>query len=536
MSSKDDIKQEEDRKNIINNDKEKEISEKKNQNQKIIDKNSEKELEEKIKKDQINESEEMKDKKIDKKNEIKEENNNKEDKDKKLIEGLKNMDNNKLELKKEAKSSEFFLLKKKRILELNNASSSHNLDLKKKKTNNNSFKSNENSNNNEDEYIDYNSNESIDYVEDEQINILEEMFLDAKNSEGENKINLYLDIINLDETKEKIWSYKCYEEICLIYIEFEEHEQFIIYYNKLREIAHLIEEKKMRSYVKYTAEAFVKGLSKKVKESINHWLEDIAKDFNNYQKDKVINAFEANINLNFLLLANKIKKQENQNDENNNNYQTKIDINVIDYMQDKQKLEELTNQYLIDECGCDPKYLDSRGNTFFYYQPLNSLRGGEQYNIPVGWIGFGLEVLNRYGNDDWLGNDGRDGEWAVAYHGFGKSYSGNNLKNLIKTIVHDNLRPGGGQACSGSNDKRHPGQLCGRGVYITPNINIAHRYAGFLPLGNKTYNIVIMVRVNTKYIREPDTALDYWIVDGNANQLRPYRLLIKESRGYNKHY
>ena len=96
----------------------------------------------------------------------------------------------------------------------------------------------------------------------------------------------------------------------LIYIEFEEHEQFIIYYNKLREISHLIEEKKMRSYVKYTAEAFVKGLSKKVKESINHWLEDIAKDFNNYQKDKVINAFEANINLNFLLLANKIKKKK----------------------------------------------------------------------------------------------------------------------------------------------------------------------------------------------------------------------------------
>ena len=195
--------------------------------------------------------------------------------------------------------------------------------------------------------------------------MLEEMFLNAKNSEGENKINLYLDIIKLDEAKEKIWSYKCYEEICLIYIEFEEHEQFIIYYIKLREIAHLIEGKKMRTYVKYTSEAFVKGLSNKVKESINHWLEDIATDFNIYQKDKVINAFEANINLNFLLLANKIKKQENQNDENNNDYKTKIDINVIDYLQDKQKLEELTTQYLIAECGCDPKYLDSRGNTFF---------------------------------------------------------------------------------------------------------------------------------------------------------------------------
>ena len=40
----------------------------------------------------------------------------------------------------------------------------------------------------------------------------------------------------------------------------------------------------MHSYVKYTAEAFVKGLSKKVKESINHWLDDIAKDFNIFIK------------------------------------------------------------------------------------------------------------------------------------------------------------------------------------------------------------------------------------------------------------
>ena len=44
----------------------------------------------------------------------------------------------------------------------------------------------------------------------------------------------------------------------------------------------------------------------------------------------------------------------------------------------------------------------------------------------------------------------------------------------------------------------------------------------------KNYRIVIMVRVNPSYIREPTTMKGYWIVDGNSNQLRPYRLLIKE--------
>lgn len=98
------------------------------------------------------------------------------------------------------------------------------------------------------------------------------------------------------------------------------------------------------------------------------------------------------------------------------------------------------------------------------------------------------------------------------------------------------MRPGSGQACSRSRDKRHPGKLCGNGVYVTPNINVAHSYAGFLPLGTKIYNIIIMVRVNTNYIREAETAQDYWIVDSDSNQLRPYRLLIKESDGNLRFY
>ena len=116
---------------------------------------------------------------------------------------------------KKKKSTEFFILKKKRLLELNNSKSFHDLDLKKNKTNDNnskSFKNSENVNNNEEEYNDYNSNLSIDYVEEEQTNIPEEMFIEAKNSEDGNKINLFLEIIDLDETKEKIYSYKCYEE------------------------------------------------------------------------------------------------------------------------------------------------------------------------------------------------------------------------------------------------------------------------------------------------------------------------------------
>ena len=236
--------------------------------------------------------------------------------------------------------------------------------------------------------------------------------------------------------------------------------------------------------------------------------------------------------LHFLLIANKIKKEENEDKEKEN----KIDINVIEYLQYKQHLEELTNSYLIEECKCDPNYLDSKGNTFFYYCPKGSKRGGEAYNAPLGWSAFGIEVLNRYGKDDWLSSDGREGEWAIVYHGFGRSMDRTKLKTLIKTIIHDNLRPGSGQACCNQKDTRHKGQTCGNGVYITPNIKVAQGYAGFIKLGSKTYQIVIMVRVNPKYKREPEFQKDYWIVDGKADQLRPYRLLIKEYQNIYNYY
>ena len=287
--------------------------------------------------------------------------------------------------------------------------------------------------------------------------------------------------------------------------------------------------KKLRIYVEQTVIVFLNEIIKHCKESINHWLEDLTIDFNRLEQDKVINMFEAAINLNFLKMA---KNQNTSNNDEDLDYENKsknvMDINIIDYLNDKEKLEKLTNDYLIKECGCNPEYLDIKGNTFFYYQPDDNKRGGEYYEVPLGWTAFGIEVIKRYGDTDWLSSDGRDGEWAVAYHGFGCRMNRNQIKQIIKTIVHDNLKPGAGQAFSMANDSRHPGKLCGNGVYITPNLNIALGYAGFISLGGKNYRLVIMVRVNPSYIREPVTQKGFWIVDGAPNQLRPYRLLIKE--------
>ena len=91
----------------------------------------------------------------------------------------------------------------------------------------------------------------------EEEEILEEMFLKVKQDTEGNKIESYLDIINLDESKEKVWSYKCYQEICLISIQFEDHNMFPSYYKKLMDMGRTIDFKYLRPHVESSITLFL---------------------------------------------------------------------------------------------------------------------------------------------------------------------------------------------------------------------------------------------------------------------------------------
>ena len=67
------------------------------------------------------------------------------------------------------------------------------------------------------------------------------------------------------------------------------------------------------------------------------------------------------------------------------------------------------------------------------------------------------------------------------------------------------------------------------GVYLSPNIEEAIKYAYRTCLGwyNIKFKFIIMVRVNPTKIRSPGGYPVDWIVNGNDDEVRPYRLLIK---------
>ncbi|CAG8626979.1 9214_t:CDS:1 [Paraglomus brasilianum] len=143
------------------------------------------------------------------------------------------------------------------------------------------------------------------------------------------------------------------------------------------------------------------------------------------------------------------------------------------------------------------------------------MRGNVQYRRPCGWKRFALKVTGKYdnGNNAWLGIDKT--AWPVSYHGTAKY----NTKSISEE---------GYQLTKG---KRF---AFGRGVYSTPDVNLAERYATEFQFDDKKYVIVIQNRVNPKNLVKITTTAEagvgeYWIAKGGED-VRPYGICIKEKK------
>jgi hypothetical protein len=209
----------------------------------------------------------------------------------------------------------------------------------------------------------------------------------------------------------------------------------------------------------------------------------------------------------------------------------------------KQNFENLQPPQNINYDEVDPEFMHSfisdkelfcgSGHNLTGKWAHGESRGGRPYNPPDGWIGFGLNVINKYdnGNNDWLACDGRPGEWCIAFHGACVRSTSDQIKQIIKPILEQNLRPGAGQAYAGYDDACHPGQKVGTGVYCSPNPSVIDGYAGRIEVNGYTYKVAFMLRVKPDKIRYSNSQPDYWVLnagDGNFSEMRPYRFLIKK--------
>ena len=174
--------------------------------------------------------------------------------------------------------------------------------------------------------------------------------------------------------------------------------------------------------------------------------------------------------------------------------------------------------------------LDTRGNRCKGWA-IGEKRGNKEYIPPIGWTGIGLKVIDEYENNKWIGMNNGPDEWCVAYHGVGRGQQSDKVKHITGLIYKGKqFNPGMNQVHKDCNDKFHSGQKVGVGVYCTPNIKTAEGYTGVSNINGKNYKTVLMVRVKPDSIRccnKHDWAKDYWVVNGNTDEIRPYRILYK---------
>lgn len=193
------------------------------------------------------------------------------------------------------------------------------------------------------------------------------------------------------------------------------------------------------------------------------------------------------------------------------------------------ELKTLKKELLIKNYNIDIKYFDNRGN-FLNQIPRNNLfRGKEKYEPPQNdWMGLGLNVLGKYdeGNDDWLEDISNKSEWAIAYRGItSKNNSKYTIKDYLKYfIVKGNLKIAETNNGEKINDKRH-WRTVGKGIWMTPSINIAEKYTQTILFNEKTYKVLLMAKVKIDKIREP-IGTNFWVL--NNDDIRIYRILFKE--------
>ena len=198
-------------------------------------------------------------------------------------------------------------------------------------------------------------------------------------------------------------------------------------------------------------------------------------------------------------------------------------------------LKGIHKSLIMEGCKLSISMLDSRGNRISGWG-VGEKRGGLEYKPPhEGWIGFGLKVFDKYdnGNNDWIACNGNENEWAVAYHGIGvKLGSDFTLEKAANNILAGGFNAGDGQAYKDHDDEMHPGNKVGIGVYCSPDPKVMEGYAEDAQsetiINGKKFMMGFMMRVKPDKIRYSKAKPNYWVLDGTTEQMRPYRIMVKE--------
>ena len=212
----------------------------------------------------------------------------------------------------------------------------------------------------------------------------------------------------------------------------------------------------------------------------------------------------------------------------------KTPLNIINEDTLINKIIQIENNVVSNDISLHPDIFDINGDKSNGWTE-NGKRGGEKYIPPLGWIGIGLKVIDKYENNIWLGKNNIKGEYCVAYYGL------NNILNKKEKIIEDlnsyilDIRNLYSESIFNNEDDKRSGFLgfirkkCGKGVCLFQDPKYAECSAGIIKLNDIEYKMLLMCRVNPTKIRQPTQYDNFWILNPASNEIRPYRILLKRN-------
>ena len=168
-----------------------------------------------------------------------------------------------------------------------------------------------------------------------------------------------------------------------------------------------------------------------------------------------------------------------------------------------------------------------------YFLPSKNEEEKNEINddfIPSNWGKLPINVLGKYddGNDLWIDDDI---EWEKAFHGTGRHCKNDDeINEMIDSIVTNGFKNGTRNVHENCDDILHPGNKIRKGVYVTPEIDIAKAYSGTIVINKKQYHTLFLVKVRKNCIKKCNCkkASDYWVVSGTNYEIRPVSVLLSE--------
>jgi len=180
---------------------------------------------------------------------------------------------------------------------------------------------------------------------------------------------------------------------------------------------------------------------------------------------------------------------------------------------------------LLGGCRLSSSIFNKKYNKFYKNLVPYLKRGGEEYIQPLKWTAYGINISEKFdfGNDDWLGNKNKKGEFAVAYYGINNL--NNNAISNVKSLMGNNQT---GKTFVKVKNIRKPGSNCKSGAYFFKNPKFAENSSQIITIGGFEYKIMFMCRVNPSKIMVPENFKDCWILSPTPDEVRPYKILIKK--------